>query len=108
MIEGVLGYFATSGATVAVGVFSVAVLCYSGSHRDLSGTIVASKIAGAFGIAMATYTFLVAAGIHLLFKTATLTQVISNGFGEERFAYLLAGVSLDGLLRLWKSIDEKP
>ena len=98
---GAWGYLASSGAALAVGIAVAGLLIILRKHRDANGRVHRVRIAAVFGLAASTYTFIVCVIAQLVFHDPTIVQIIGEGFGGERIAWLLALVAADSSLRVW-------
>lgn len=108
MLGGLWGWAATPATSLFVGIVVVAFLIVCGYHRHVDGRLLRRRVAAVFVFAAATYTFVVCASAELIWHTPHLTEVIRDGFGEQRVALLLVGIAFDGVLRMWDEFRHEP
>ena len=102
------GILASSGAALTVGVVSAILLVVKRQHLGPDGRVQRVRIVAVFGLSAAAYTFAVCVSAQLVFHHPTITQIISDGFGSERVALLLAIVAGDNVLRVWDEFHPAP
>jgi hypothetical protein len=100
----VWGYIASSLASIIFGIVSFLVLRSSGHHRDGDNKIASGKITVCILQSISLYTLLVCLAGQWVFKIP-VSQTIHDGFGDERAAWLLLGVSVDVAMRLYGLVD---
>lgn len=101
---GIWGWVACSQASIIFALVCLGSLWYHGKHRDKNGKTALAKIAFA-GIQGATfYTIVVTVLLHWFVKIP-ITTTLSEGFGQERFAWLFYGMFIDLLSRLFVMYD---
>jgi hypothetical protein len=96
--------FANSAASVAFGVLGFILLKYSGSHRDNQNRLASIKISACVLQSIAAYTLAICIFGHWFLKIP-ISMTIREGFGDERAAWLLLGVLIDVLVRLYGLFD---
>lgn len=72
-----------------------------GFHRNRDGSLSRRRLASVFLLSASAYTFTVAACSDLFFQGPSLSLIVSDGFGNQRVAWLLVGVVLDSAFRIW-------
>ncbi len=95
------GWVASPGAALTAGVCTIILLTLNGYHRNDDNSLANTKIVKVFLLSTLAYTFLTLAISEILIEANTLPVLISDGFGNGRVAYLLVGVALDQMLRVW-------
>lgn len=99
---------ATPATSLLVGVVLLAFLIKRGFHRDLAGSLSRRKMASVFLLSASTYTFVVLVLSQLVFRGPAISILVDKGFGNERVAWLMVGVSLDGAFRIWEEFRTVP
>ena len=97
-------WVASPAASVTAGLVSLAILIRRGRHRDTRGRAAHGSIAMAILQGAALYTFIVTVLGHW-FLHIPVAASVQAGFGNERFAWLLLGISIDLLYRLYSLYD---
>lgn len=92
--------FASVQASIAVALLSVAVLVWKGFHRTGDGLINARRIGLVVTKSFAIYSFSVCVIFHFFFKIP-VSEVIGEGFGNDRFAWIFFGLIMEQSLYLW-------
>jgi hypothetical protein len=105
MVTGVWTYFATPAASLIIGVAALALLVRCGYHRDENGGLSRRKMASVLLLAASTYTFMVLITFEFVLGGPDMTELIARGFGSERIGWLMVGVSLDGMFRVWEEFQ---
>ena len=59
------------------------------------------RLASIVILSASTYTFVVLVLSQLVVKGPQVSVLVHNGFGDQRVAWLLLGVALDGIFRVW-------
>ncbi|GAB5448699.1 MAG: hypothetical protein Gyms2KO_35720 [Gymnodinialimonas sp.] len=102
MLEGPWAWVACIEASIAVAAIAIIFLVKKGYHRDTKGAITRRRLASVLGLAASSYTFMVCVVAQLLFRGEPgVSDLIRNGFGDERIAWLLFLVTADQVFRLW-------
>jgi hypothetical protein len=96
-------FVVTPSASIAFGIFCVAMLFRRGSHR-VGGAVNRAAIVETFLIGISLYTFSTILIGHFFFHIA-ITRSITEGFGENRLSWLLIGVVADHFARLYGLLD---
>ena len=91
-------------ASVFCGLACLLSLVLRGRHRDLTGKTAHGKIAMAVLQSAACYTMLTTIAGHWFLKIQ-LSETIQAGFGNDRFAWLLLGLSVDSIGRIYGLFD---
>ena len=90
---------ASSLASILAGLSCYAFLAYKGLHRDGDRKASHAKLAVAVIQGASLYTLLVCIVGHWILKIP-VSQTISAGFGDERFSWLLLGMTTDMTARV--------
>ena len=85
-----------------VGFACVGALVVSGNHLDESKKLRRRNIGAVFIVAAMTYTFSVLVSSNIVFNGPPISLLVNEGFGEQRIGWLLAGVIVDGTMRIWE------
>ena len=102
---GVVGHaffaaFASIEASIVVAFLSVAALIRNGFHRTKDGRINAKRIGLVAGKSLAIYSFAVCIIFNYLFRIP-VSKVISDGFGNDRFALIFFVLLLEQGSLIW-------
>jgi len=79
----------------------VTVLCRMKFHRSVDGRLNRQRLATVLLLSASTYTFVVAILSELIFHSPGLSAIFHDGFGDGRVAWLLFGVCLEAVIRIW-------
>jgi hypothetical protein len=94
---------ATSKAALLAGAIMLVLLFALRRHRDPAGKTSPPKIVAAFLFGISVYTLSVLIVCH--FYLDNMMQMIDQGFGEPRLAWLFVGLAIDGFARLYRVYD---
>ena len=78
----------------------LALLLWKRAHRDKNGKVSRQRLAGAVVLPATLYAMVVCIVGHF-FLRIPVSSTISNGFGDERIAWLLVALSADVAWRIW-------
>ncbi len=100
------GLLANPFAPYIVGCLSVALLAYTGRHRNASAKLDIGKVGALFFYSAAAYTLsvLVLAGVDV--NAPTLSELIETGFGESRIYPILTAAAVDYSSRTWARLTD--
>lgn len=101
MLEGVWWFAASPAVALGFGLFIIYLLMRGDYHRAPDGSIGRRRLASVFVLGASSYTFGVMVLSQLVFHGPDVSVLAEKGFGNIRVAYLLSGVFLDGLFRIW-------
>lgn len=101
MLPGGWSVAATPAASVIVAFAVVILLIRHGFHRTRGGGLERRRLASIVVLSASTYTFLVLVLSQLVIHGPPISLLIHDGFGEARVGWLLLGVALDGVFRVW-------
>ena len=101
MLGGLWVYAASPAASVFAAFGVIVMLVNKGFHRDSKGILDRRRLASLVVLSASTYTFAVLVVSHLFVHGPILSVLVHDGFGDARVAWLLFGVALDGIFRVW-------
>ena len=101
MLEGVWGWVAHPGASLAAASLLTAVLLRRGKHVDQNNELLNMRVVSFFLLGATTYTFAVIVASNLIFDGPPASELIGLGFGDQRISWLILGVFLESTLRVW-------
>ena len=101
MLTGAWSLLATPAASLIFSALAVVLLVRCGYHRDKDGAITRRRLASVVLLSAASYSFAICVLSQLVMSGPSVGTLIEDGFGSERAAWLLMGVTLDQALRLW-------
>lgn len=102
--DGVWYFLTMPFAQIAAGAAVLVALCISGNHLDETGELARARIGGAIAASIATYTFVVCVCAQFIPASPDLAELIERGFDNDRIAWLLVVVIIDGGLRIWAAV----
>lgn len=100
-LVGIWGLLATPGNAVFCAIAMVAILTFRGFHKAEDGSLARRRLASVVALSASAYTFGICILSQLCFDGPSVGEVISNGFGDERVAWLLMVFVADSIFRIW-------
>lgn len=100
MLTGAWYYLASSNTALAIAALMVGYLVLRRYHRLPDGSLSRARLATVLLLAASTYTFLVCFAAEVMFHGPHLHEVIRDGFGDSRVAWLLFFVIVEAGIRL--------
>ena len=101
MLGGAWAWLASSATAIFVALVVLVILIRGGFHRGPNGKLSRQRCASVFILSASAYTFGVLSVSELLIHGPKLSYLIHYGFGDQRIAWLLSGIVLDTVFRIW-------
>jgi hypothetical protein len=101
MLTGIWYWLASSATSMIFAVLALSILIRLGYHREPNGRLGRRRMGSVLGLAASSYTFVVCVVSQLLVKGPSISELIVNGFGNDRVAWLLLILTFDQCFRLW-------
>jgi hypothetical protein len=98
---------ANPAASLSMGILVFIVALFQGRHRGDDGKIEPTRVISAALQPPVLYTLLISVLGHFYLKIP-ISTTFSQGFGDERIAWLVLGLSLDIAIRLLSLFDMRP
>lgn len=104
MNNAVWAWSANPAAPLVAALISIFLLCLLRRHRDEHGKISSTKIVATMLLAATAYILLVTVVSNFVFHIS-ISETITDGFGNDRVAWLFFGLLADTLARLYALFD---
>jgi hypothetical protein len=102
-----LNVVASPAAALLAGAFTLWLFIFTGRHREPDGKLAPTRLYTGILLGLAVYAIVVACTGQLIWHKS-IARTIERGFGEDRVSWVLVGVAIDMLLRLWQQFDPPP
>ena len=101
MLEGAWYYAASPAASLAAALFVLGLLIRLDYHREAEGTLARRRLGSVIVLSASTYSFGLMFLSQIVLHGPNVSSLVENGFGDSRIAWLMFGVMLDGVWRVW-------
>lgn len=101
MLPGAWFYVASPAASLAASIVVLILLVRHGFHRDSSGALARRRLGSIIVLSASTYSFGLMFLSEIVLHGPAVHELIKIGFGDSRIAWLMFGVTLDGVFRVW-------
>ena len=101
MLPGAWYYTASPAASVTAALVVLLLLVQLGYHRDEKGALARRRLGSVIVLSASTYSFGLMFLSQIVVHGPGVAELVGDGFGDARIAWLMFGVMLDGVWRVW-------
>lgn len=101
MLPGAWYYVASPAASVIASIAVLLVLVRLDYHRDAKGALARRRLGSVIVLSASTYSFGLMFLSQIVLHGPGVAALVGDGFGDARVAWLMFGVMLDGVWRVW-------